>query len=243
MEFQLSENKVFVIRAWAVHFYTSLGLIAAFLALTAVVAQNAHLVFIFLGFALFIDATDGTLARSWKVKQWAAEFDGRKLDDITDYINYALIPLFFMYQFELVKGWGLLALGFALIAAAYGFCQNSAKTDDGYFTGFPNFWNIVVFYLYLLKVDSTLSAIIIVICSLLIWVPIKYLSFSTKPLRNVSRVLTVLYGVVLLAIMISFNDPPKIILWGSLIFPAYYILASIYLTLTPKHHKVTPDAG
>ena len=34
--------------------------------------------------------------------------------------------------------------------ALYGFCQVQAKTDDGYFLGFPSLWNVVALYLYVL---------------------------------------------------------------------------------------------
>jgi len=44
-----------------------------------------------LSLAIVIDATDGTLARAWDVKTYTPQFDGRKLGDITDYINYAFI--------------------------------------------------------------------------------------------------------------------------------------------------------
>ena len=37
-----------------------------------------------------------------------------------------------------------------LLASVYGFCQVQAKTDDGYFLGFPSLWNVVALYLYAL---------------------------------------------------------------------------------------------
>ena len=77
----------FKVRSWLVHFYTSLGLITGFLALTAMLEGNSKLAFFWLGVALVIDATDGTLARKFKVSQWTPGFDGRTLDDITDYLN------------------------------------------------------------------------------------------------------------------------------------------------------------
>ena len=115
MEMRQRFNKA---RAWMVHLYTSLGLVCALLVLISIVNRDAQSVFIYLGIALFIDATDGTLARAWKVKVWAAGLDGRKLDDITDYINYTFIPIFFSVHFGLVQGWGIAAAGVALILAA-----------------------------------------------------------------------------------------------------------------------------
>ena len=48
----------------------------------------------------------------------------------------------------------------ALVASGYGFCQIPAKTTDGYFVGFPSYWNIVAFYLYLLEMTGWLAAAI-----------------------------------------------------------------------------------
>ena len=101
-----------VICAWGVHLYTSLGLVAGFLALLAVFDGNLRASWVFLGLALFIDATDGGLARKADVKRWTPHFDGRKLDDIVDYLNYTFIPVVFAYRYGLVIGVaGQLVLG------------------------------------------------------------------------------------------------------------------------------------
>ena len=52
-----------------------------------------------------------------------------------------------MWRAGLASGGWLLA---PLLASAYGFCRKQAKTDDGYFLGFPSYWNIVAFYCYFL---------------------------------------------------------------------------------------------
>lgn len=222
-------------RAWSVHLYTSLGLIASFMALAALVAGHPQRFFIYLGIALFIDATDGTLARRWQVKKWAANFDGRKLDDITDYINYAFLPIFFTYRAGLVTGglWvGILMV--CLLAAAYGFCQGGAKTNDGFFTGFPNFWNLVVFYLYLLKPPEAVAGLIFLILAALIWVPVKYISFSTVPLRGLTLALCAVYGVMLGFLVAQLEAPNPLLVVGSLLVPIYYVAASIYLTVKER---------
>ncbi len=145
-----------MLRAWGVHLYTSLGLVAGFMALLAVFDGHLSRVVGLLGLALFIDATDGTLARVADVKRWTPHFDGRKLDDITDYLNYTFVPVVFAYRYGLVTGLaGQVILGLVLILSAYGFCRVVAKTDDGYFTGFPNFWNILILYLYLFHLPPT----------------------------------------------------------------------------------------
>ncbi|NPV75209.1 MAG: CDP-alcohol phosphatidyltransferase [Anaerolineae bacterium] len=231
----LSSRQFFILRAWAVHFYTSLGLPFAFLALDALYKENAHLMFIYLAICMFIDSTDGTLARSWKVTTWVPQFDGRRLDDIIDYMTYAFIPLFFSYRFGLVTGeGGLFTLFIVMIAAVYGFCQKAAKTNDGYFTGFPNYWNIVIFYLYLLGTPPVINSIILLVFAALIFVPVGYASFSTIHLRRLVVTVSGLYGVVLLFMLILWDRLTLPIILISMAFPLLYTAISLYLHFTRR---------
>jgi len=226
-------NWLFIIRAWSVHLYTSLGLICAFFAFGAILKHNAQAAFIALAVAMVIDATDGTLARAWKVKVWAPTFDGRKLDDITDYMTYAFIPLFFAWQFELVSRPGVIVLFICIITAAYGFCNESAKTRDGYFTGFPNFWDLVIFYLFLMKTPSIVNEIVLLVCAASIFIPVGFASYSTRHFRRLTVALSLIYGVVCLILIATLQDPNPFLLYGSLLVPLYYVLVSLYL-----HFKV-----
>jgi phosphatidylcholine synthase len=88
----VNQRRFFVMRAWLVHFYTSLGLVCALFGLIFIASGDLKLALIPMALAMFIDSTDGTLARCWKVTTYTPQFDGRKLDDITDYINYAFLP-------------------------------------------------------------------------------------------------------------------------------------------------------
>lgn len=214
----LSSQK-FKLLAWLVHFYTSLGLITGLFALLAIVDHNANLAFLWLGLALIIDATDGTLARKFKVSFWTPGFDGRKLDDITDYLNYAFIPVFFLWRFELVSGLWVFILPLVLLSAVYGFCQTSAKTDDGYFTGFPNFWNLVVLYLYIFNWHQIVNAFILVILAILVFVPMKFVSFSTPGKVKIVKGLSLVYFTMLVMIVIYKS---QVIAMISLIFPLLY---------------------
>jgi phosphatidylcholine synthase len=225
-------NYFFKLRAWMVHFYTSLGLITGFLSLNALLSADAKSFFIFQGISMFIDATDGYFARRWKVKVWAAELDGRKLDDITDYLNYAFLPIAFAYKFGMVNGPWTIVLAFVLITSVYGFCQNTAKTTDGYFTGFPNFWNLLIFYLYFFNFAVPINALILFIFAVLIFVPVKYLSFSSPILGGITYFISFLYGLVLLLILINFNHVDIKLIIISLLAPLYYAAASVYLHIS-----------
>ena len=216
------KNRWYVARAWFVHLYTGLGILAGFMALVAIVHGDAKRVFLWLGVALFLDSSDGTLARAWDVKHWASSFDGRKLDDITDYINFTFLPVFFAYQFGMVSGTGVVALAAVLLSSAYGFCQVAAKTNDGYFTGFPSFWNLLVLYLYLFQLSPTVNAVIFCIFSVMVFVPIRFLSFSTPKMQRITKFIAAIYGVFLFWIVITIEQRQWIPILISLIFPVAY---------------------
>ena len=227
----VNQRRFFVMRAWLVHFYTSLGLVCALFGLILIASINLKFALILMALAMFIDSTDGTLARRWKVTTYTPQFDGRKLDDITDYINYAFIPFYFAYRFGVVQGAGIIVLPVAAIAAGFGFCQKSAKTSDGYYTGFPNYWNFLIFYLFLFNVSPTVSAIILLVFSVLIWAPVEFASFSTRPLRKLTVLMALLYGLNTSGIIYLYwvDRSYYMLAWLSLIFPLYYIFLAFYL--------------
>jgi len=227
-------HKLKTARAWLVHAYTAAGLIAAFAALQAVLNGEPQIVFLWLGAALFIDATDGPFARRWEVTRWTPSFSGRKLDDIVDYINYTLIPILFAYQFGLVAGPGTAVLPVVLMASAYGFCQEDSKTADGYFTGFPSYWNVVIFYLYLLGAGSWVAASVLGIFAGLVFVPVKYLTWKSPVLPKLTLVLSLIWGVTLAVLLVWFKAAPQGLVWISLLYPLYHLGTSFYLSISGK---------
>lgn len=211
------------IRAWLVHLYTSLGLIAAFLSIISILNEDARGFFILQSIAMFIDATDGFMARTFKVKIWAPQMDGRKLDDITDYINYTFLPVFFAYRFGMVNESGIIILGIVLITSVYGFCQNCAKTHDGFFTGFPNFWNILIFYLFVFKVEPLATAIILLVFSALIFIPVKFPNYSSKFFKSLLMVISLVFAAPIFIFILNFHQPDMRLIFISLLAPIIYV--------------------
>src|ERR1017187_10363487 len=138
------------ILAWSAHAYTALGLVAAGGIAVAIFHEQFHYAFILMFVATIIDATDGTWARFVKVKEVLPGFDGRRLDDIIDFQTYTSLPLLLIWRAGILPGGWSGVLLFPLLASAFGFSRIAAKTDDGYFLGFPSYWNIVAFYCYFL---------------------------------------------------------------------------------------------
>lgn len=223
------------IKAWFVHFYTALALPLALFSLVAIDQKNIQLAFILNAICVLIDASDGTLARKFEVKKWLPNFDGAKLDDIADFLTYVLVPIYLVLRCEMVPESWSFCLAFPLMASGYGFCQGQAKTDDGFFTGFPSYWNIVVLYLYLLKTTPVLNAVLLVVLSILVFVPIKYLYPSRAKYGKFWLILLgLLWGVMLAYILYFMEATPISYIYLSLLYPAYYTGYSLLLNIRPK---------
>lgn len=230
----LSNMKLKVILAWGVHMYTALGLLAAAGIAVLIVrggdrSFRAALALMLL--AMVIDSTDGWLARRARVKEFAPSFDGRTLDDLIDFQTYTSLPLLLIWRAEVLpdgQAWWLLL---PLLASAYGFSQVNAKTDDGFFLGFPSYWNIVAFYLYLLRPPTWASLALIITLSLLTFVPWRYLYPSQRtPFSRLTNLLAVVWIALLLMILARWPDNSRIMILLSLAFPLYYMLMSWALT-------------
>src|SRR6185369_6709190 len=78
--------------AWSVHLYTALGAVVALEAIISTVRGDTRGAFLWMAAALVIDSSDGTLARAARVKEVVPTYDGSKLDDIVDYLNYVFVP-------------------------------------------------------------------------------------------------------------------------------------------------------
>lgn len=219
--------------AWGVHLYTALGLVCAYYAMRATVDGDAQATFVWLFAALVIDSTDGMLARRLDVKHVVPQYDGRKLDDITDYINYVFIPVYFAHRFELVPAQWDAVLALPLLASAYGFCCEAAKTNDGYFTGFPSYWNVVVFYMYLLGVAKWANVLVFAYLAVMVFWPVKYLYPSQAPrFRRTAMATALVWFLVFTYMLFHMHTVPPAVVWVSLIYPLFYMFFSFWLHFT-----------
>ncbi len=221
--------------AWSVHLYTASGLIAAAGMVFFIVRGDAEAfrwTIALMILATFIDATDGTLARRFRVKEFLPGFDGRRLDDIVDFQTYTSLPLLFVWRAEILPehlSWWLLL---PLLASAYGFSQSDAKTEDHYFLGFPSYWNVVAMYLYWLRLPVWLSLGLIIALSLLTFVPSLYLYTSYKGrFSRLTNWLMLGWAVLLVIIVAEAFTGLRRLIWVSLIFPIYYFVLSWVITL------------
>jgi phosphatidylcholine synthase len=221
--------------AWLVHGYTAGGLAAA-AGMAVLIARGGdesfRLAFVLMVVATAIDSTDGWLARKARVREVLPDFDGRTLDDLTDFHTYTSMPLFLMWRAQILPGALSWVLLLPLLASAYGFSRANAKTADGFFLGFPSYWNVVAFYLYLLEPRVTISLAVIVGFALLTFVPARYLYITRGgPFATLMLVSGVVWAALTFVLAVGPLAERKTLAQISLVYPLAYLVLSWVATL------------
>ena len=229
---EIPRQRILTAFAWGVHLYTALGAALGLIAIFSAAHGNWRGSFLAMGIATIIDSSDGPLARMLMVKIRVPSFDGALLDNIVDYLTYTVAPVFLMLQANIIPNtrWGLALACFVMLASIYGFCQTRAKTDDHFFLGFPNYWNLVAFYLYCLGYGTTFNVTVLLIFGVMVFVPLRYIYPNrTVQLRPLTLTLGIIWGVVTVAMLLMLPTVNRVMLWAALSFIAYYFIASFIL--------------
>jgi phosphatidylcholine synthase len=221
--------------AWLVHAYTALGLVCAAV-IAALIMQgddtSFRWAFWVMMLATAVDATDGFLARRARVKEVLPDFDGGALDNLIDFQTYTTLPLLLLWQAQVLPGasaWILLA---PLLASAYGFSQVHAKTREGFFLGFPSYWNIVAYYLYVLKTSPPVAATLLIVFSVLTFVPTYYLYASRGgPFARTINIGSAIWFVALSVVLLDTTGRWPWLGYASLAYPVLYLGLSAIVTV------------
>ena len=217
--------------AWGVHLLTASSAPAGVLAILAAERGEAARSMAWMAYTLAVDSFDGTLARAVGVKRVLPFFDGTRLDDLVDYFTYVIVPALFLLHLRLLPAGAAVPVALCpVLASAYGFCRTDAKTSDHYFTGFPSYWNIVAFYLYTLDWPLAVNAAIVVLLSIAVFVPVRYLYPSrTTTLRSLTIGLGLVWGAWVLWALAHLDTVPHTLVVLSLAYPVYYVALSLVL--------------
>jgi phosphatidylcholine synthase len=207
-----------------VHGYTASGVVLALLAARAAIENDFRAAFFWLWLQVAVDATDGLLARRARVAERLPWFDGAALDQIVDYLTFVFVPALLVWRAALVPGtWAIPVASLMLLSSAYGFNRTDAKTSDHFFTGWPSYWNVVTFYLLVLKWPAVVNLAVLVAFAILVFVPIRYIYPSRMPvLRVTTNALGVVWGISMLVMLWQYPSVSRVVLWGSLVFVIYY---------------------
>jgi phosphatidylcholine synthase len=235
------------LRASAVHLYTASGAVLTLLILIAAYNGNAVLALWLMLATLIIDSTDGLLARRFRVKEFLPFFDGNLLDNIVDYMTYVLAPILLLWTTGYLPTgtFGVVLATLPILASSYQFCRVDAKTGDDaetdhFFLGFPSYWNVVAFYAIVFDLGAWVVGTILLICSLLVFVPIRYAYPSrTITFRKLTLTLTTLWLLAYVIILVQMPNPTLLLLVFSLFYLVYYFGLSLYITRKAlKPHRV-----
>ena len=197
--------------SYFVHIFTALGVVFGFFALLATVDGKIPEAFLWLAAALFVDGVDGTLARAVNVNQNTPEIDGAILDNIIDYLNYVVVPVFIFYSLGMApEPYLLLSCVAILLVSCFTFTNTNIKTDDFYFSGFPAIWNIVVLYFYILESSQFTNFIFVILFCVLTFIPFKYVHpFRVVEFRRITLIITFIWMITttILLLDITFYNP------------------------------------
>src|SRR5215472_7365531 len=228
--------------AWAVHFYTAAGAAAGIIALDLIARGDLRSALIVMAITLFIDSTDGPLARSLNVREQLPFFDGSLLDNVIDYLTYVAIPVFFMLRSGVLadNAAGLMVASFIMMASAYAFCRTDAKTADHYFRGFPSYWNLAAFYLFCLRWPLLANAGLLSALAVMEFLPIKFIYPNrTEPLRGLTLTLAFIWAAVTALMLPAAPSYNPLLLYTSLAFIVYYFAMSFALYLHPARRAAS----
>ena len=241
-----SNNETFslgrYVAAWCVHALTASTAIIGVLTLLAISRHQYIEALWWMASAIVIDAIDGSFARLVEVKKVLPNIDGALLDNIVDYLNYVITPCFLLviHPDMLPAHWQWFVVSCIALSSAYQFTQADAKTPDHFFKGFPSYWNIIVFYLFLFDTTANTNGLILVFLSIMVFIPIKYvypsrMDYLTElPWLKVTMLLcTILYGINSGLLLWDYPDKHAVFVSYSFAYVIFYLGFSLFRTYVP----------
>ncbi|MEX2502223.1 MAG: CDP-alcohol phosphatidyltransferase family protein [Trueperaceae bacterium] len=223
-------RRVASVRGYLIHVYTASTLFFVVLAVQWILDGRYALALVAMAVTLLIDASDGTLARKYRVTETAGRIDGVLLDNIVDFASYVFLPLLFLMHADLLAQPMVAFATVVALSSAYGFSRTTAKlSEEGFFVGFPSYWNVVAFYLYVAAWNPWINTAIVVVLSLLAFTDLKFLYVSRlKQTRWLHVILGSVFGVSCMTAL--FLEPGALrsgLIYLSLGYVAFYAVHSL----------------
>ena len=219
--------------AMSVHLGTASGALWALLSLEAIFAEDYRTAFFWMFLAMVIDSVDGPLARRVNVKRHAPQIDGARLDDIIDYINYTFVPIVFLIHAGWLPDPVSLWAAIPLIASALAFTNTESKDiEEGFFLGFPSYWNVFAFYVVVAAPAGSEWYVLLL--------TLAFSVLSVMPVRFVYpnrfdrlRWFFIGGGIVWIASMLliamQYPNAPQPLVLASMAYPVLYLVLSLWL--------------
>jgi phosphatidylcholine synthase len=217
------------VAAFAVHVFTACGAACALLALIAAVSADWTGMFLWLGLALIIDGVDGTFARRLRVAELLPRWSGDVLDFVVDFTTYVFVPAYAIAEGAVLPASVALALGLIVtVTGALYFADRRMKTADSYFRGFPALWNVVAFYLFLLKPAPWLAALAVIVLAAATFAPIHFVHPIRMPRWRLLNLAALALWIALAAVALAQNlDPPAWVAAALAAIAVYFVMIGL----------------
>ncbi len=227
-----------LVRAWSVHLLTASGAVCGLFALTTAASGDAVASLFWMAATVTIDGVDGALARRFRVKTVVQSVDGALLDNVVDYFTWSVVPAFFLCMTSLAgELWRFPVAAAILISSGYQFARCDAKTEDHTFSGFPSYWNIVIFYMFMLKSPVWLNVVVLLSCAVASFAPLRCLYPSrTQHWRAFNVVFGSLWALCLVFALFRYPHGHLPFINLSWVYVVYYAAVCAWLTLRPRPH-------
>ena len=213
-------------KAWAfsVHVLTAAGAAFALAALFYAAAGRWTAMFLCLAAALVIDGIDGTLARHLKVATVLPRWSGDVLDLVVDFITYVFVPAYAIATGGLLPARLALPAGALIVmTGAIYFADREMKLAGNYFRGFPALWNVVAFYLFLLKPAPWLVVLIIVTLAVLTFASFRFPHpLRVRRFRALNVAVLIAWSLLASIALARQLEPGPWVTGGLLIIAAYF---------------------
>ncbi|BAT60630.1 phosphatidylcholine synthase [Variibacter gotjawalensis] len=215
--------------AVGVHVFTALGAGIGLLALLSAVDKHWPAMFAWLALALVVDAADGALARHYRVRENAPRWSGDTLDLVVDILTWVFVPTYAMVTGDIFPAVLAIPIGLAIvITSVIYFADTKMKAGDNFFMGFPGAWNVVAFFLFLIKPSPILAAVLAVGLCILTFVPVPFVHpFRVDRGRAVTALLLVAGGVLALYALWLGLTPPAWVTITLCLICLYFLFAGL----------------
>jgi phosphatidylcholine synthase len=215
--------------AFSVHVFTACGAACALLALIAAVGGKWTQMFLWLGLALIIDGVDGTFARRLRVGELLPHWSGDTLDFVVDFVTYVFVPAYAIAAGGLLPPAVALALGVVItVTGALYFADRRMKTADSYFRGFPVLWNVVAFYLFVLKPPPWIGAVAVAVLVAATFAPIHFVHPVRVPRWRAFNLAILAVWALLAVFALTQNlEPPTWVGAALAIIAIYFVIVGL----------------
>jgi phosphatidylcholine synthase len=234
------------VAGFLVHALTAFGAALGLAALFFAIEGQFVVMFAWLGAAFIVDAVDGALARRFNVVETSPHIDGVVLDLVVDFLTYVVVPLVALWRSNLLDP----ALAFVLCcfvcgASALYFADRRMKTADLWFRGFPAIWNVLVFYLLVLRPDPALSAATMIGACVAMFAPVTFVHpFRVRHWRRATMAVTALWGFSALAALdqnlINAGQGTKALLLAT---AAYFLALPLFRRVAESEQEARSRSG